>query len=407
MRLRLCRIASADPENQRLPRRCCAGTEATYEFSRPFMRQVCEMWRSRLCDLYCVSTTICLRPEFSRFDRAKSMSRYCPPNGTAGLARSSVRGMSRLPSPPASTMPNTLRVAMDPSVVRRRAISGVDVSPCRMRHVLRYRGSMRVDLLTREYPPEVYGGAGVHVAELVRALRRDLDVIVRCFGAPRDEPGTIGYATPAEFDGRNAALGTMGVDLLMAGDAAGADLVHSHTWYANFAGFTAKRLHGMPHVVTAHSLEPLRPWKAEQLGGGYRLSSWVEHSAFADADAVIAVSDGMRRDILRSYPDLDPARVEVVYNGIDLADWAPSHDADAVRALGVDPDRPSIVFVGRITRQKGLPYLLRAARMLPADVQLVLCAGAPDTPEIMAEVEGLVDGLRRERDGVVWIDRHL
>jgi len=163
----------------------------------------------------------------------------------------------------------------------------------------------------------------------------------------------------------------------------------------------------MPHVVTAHSLEPLRPWKAEQLGGGYRLSSWVEHSAFADADAVIAVSDGMRRDILRSYPDLDPARVEVVYNGIDLADWAPSHDADAVRALGVDPDRPSIVFVGRITRQKGLPYLLRAARMLPADVQLVLCAGAPDTPEIMAEVEGLVDGLRRERDGVVWIDRHL
>lgn len=266
---------------------------------------------------------------------------------------------------------------------------------------------MRVDLLTREYPPEVYGGAGVHAAELVRALRASIDVQVRCFGAPRTEAGTTAYPLPAEFAEANAALSTMAVDLLIAGDSAGADLVHSHTWYANFAGFTAKRLHGVPHVVTAHSLEPLRPWKAEQLGGGYRLSSWVERAAFTDADAVIAVSDGMRRDILRSYPDLDPARVEVVYNGIDLTDWAPSNDADAVRALGVDPERPSIVFVGRITRQKGLPYLLRAARLLPADVQLVLCAGAPDTPEIMAEVEGLVEGLRAERDGVVWIDRHL
>ncbi|MDF0513198.1 glycogen synthase [Agromyces sp. H3Y2-19a] len=266
---------------------------------------------------------------------------------------------------------------------------------------------MRVDLLTREYPPEVYGGAGVHAAELVRALRASIDVQVRCFGAPRTEAGTTAYPVPAEFAEANAALSTMAVDLLIAGDSAGADLVHSHTWYANFAGFTAKRLHGVPHVVTAHSLEPLRPWKAEQLGGGYRLSSWVERAAFTDADAVIAVSDGMRRDILRSYPDLDPARVEVVYNGIDLTDWAPSNDADAVSALGVDPERPSIVFVGRITRQKGLPYLLRAARLLPADVQLVLCAGAPDTPEIMAEVEGLVEGLRAERDGVVWIDRHL
>lgn len=266
---------------------------------------------------------------------------------------------------------------------------------------------MRIDLLTREYPPEVYGGAGVHAAELVRALRRDIDVRVRCFGAPRDEAGTTAYPTPAAFEGTNAALATMGVDLLIAGDTAGADVVHSHTWYANFAGFTAKRLHGVPHVVTAHSLEPLRPWKAEQLGGGYRLSSWVEQTAFEDADAVIAVSAGMRRDILRSYPQIDPERVEVVYNGIDLADWAPNDDPDTVRALGVDPDRPSIVFVGRITRQKGLPYLLRAARLLPPEVQLVLCAGAPDTDEIMAEVSGLVDVLRTERDGVVWIDRHL
>jgi len=266
---------------------------------------------------------------------------------------------------------------------------------------------MRIDLLTREYPPEVYGGAGVHAAELVRALRRDIDVRVRCFGALRDEAGTTAYPTPVEFGGANAALTTMGVDLLIAGDTVGADVVHSHTWYANFAGFTAKRLHGMPHVVTAHSLEPLRPWKAEQLGGGYRLSSWVERTAFEDADAVIAVSAGMRRDILRSYPEIDPERVEVVYNGIDLADWAPNDDPDTVRALGVDPDRPSIVFVGRITRQKGLPYLLRAARLLPPEVQLVLCAGAPDTDEIMAEVSGLVDVLRTERDGVVWIDRHL
>jgi starch synthase len=280
-------------------------------------------------------------------------------------------------------------------------------NPCYGGFRLRYVDCMRVDVLTREYPPEVYGGAGVHVAELVRALRREIEVAVRCFGAPRDEPGTFAYATPAGLAGANAAIATLGTDLEMAADASGADLVHSHTWYANFAGLTAKRLHGVPHVVTAHSLEPLRPWKAEQLGGGYRLSSWAERSAFEDADAVIAVSEGMRRDILRSYPSIDPARVEVVYNGIDLDEWRPNDDHAAVRALGVDPERPSIVFVGRITRQKGLPYLLRAARRLPQGVQLVLCAGAPDTPEIMAEVTALVDELRAEREGVVWIDRHL
>ncbi|WP_353809944.1 glycogen synthase [Agromyces sp. SYSU T00194] len=266
---------------------------------------------------------------------------------------------------------------------------------------------MRVDLMTREYPPEVYGGAGVHVAELVRALRRDIDVTVRCFGAPRDEPDTYAYAVPGGLEGANPAISTLGVDLAMAQDAAGADVVHSHTWYANSAGHLAKLLHGVPHVVTAHSLEPLRPWKAEQLGGGYRVSSWAERTAFEAADAVIAVSEGMRRDILRSYPSLDPADVRVVYNGIDLQRWTPVDDADTVRALGIDPDRRSVVFVGRITRQKGLPYLLRAARALPADVQLVLCAGAPDTPEIMAEVTGLVEELRAEREGVVWIERLL
>ncbi|KQW05785.1 glycosyl transferase family 1 [Leifsonia sp. Root4] len=266
---------------------------------------------------------------------------------------------------------------------------------------------MRVDLLTKEYPPEVYGGAGVHVAELVRALRTDIDVVVRCFGAERNAPDTVAYAAPATLADANPALSTLGVDLAMAQDVAGASLVHSHTWYANGAGHIAKLLHDVPHVVTAHSLEPLRPWKAEQLGGGYRVSSWVEKTAFEAADAVIAVSGGMARDILRSYPSLDEQRVHVVYNGIDLNRWKPLHDSDTVRALGIDPDRPSIVFVGRITRQKGLPYLLRAARLLPADVQLVLCAGAPDTAEIMAEVSAGVETLQRERAGVVWIDRLL
>ena len=266
---------------------------------------------------------------------------------------------------------------------------------------------MRVDLLTREYPPEVYGGAGVHVAELVRALRKDIDVNVRCFGMPRDEEGTFSYLVPQQLASANPALATLGVDLQMAQDAEGADLVHSHTWYANAAGRIASLLHGIPHLVTAHSLEPLRPWKAEQLGGGYRVSSWVEREAFETADAVIAVSEGMRRDILRSYPKLAEERVSVIYNGIDLDLWQRNEDDELLRSLGVDPDRPSVVFVGRITRQKGLPYLLRAARLLPPEVQLVLCAGAPDTPEILAEVSDAVRVLQQERTGVVWLDRLL
>ncbi len=270
---------------------------------------------------------------------------------------------------------------------------------------------MRLEMLTREYPPEVYGGAGVHVAELVQALRRaetaDVGVTVRCFGAQRDEPGVQAYPVPDDLLEANPAISTLGVDLRMAQDAAHADLVHSHTWYANGAGHIAKLLHDLPHVVTAHSLEPLRPWKAEQLGGGYRVSSWVERTAFEAADAVIAVSAGMRRDILRSYPALDHTRVHVVHNGIDLARWQPVADEDLVRSLGVDPGRPSVVFVGRITRQKGLPYLLRAAALLPSEVQLVLCAGAPDTPEILAETKAGVAALQTERTGVVWLDRLL
>ncbi|HEV7950106.1 MAG TPA: glycogen synthase, partial [Glaciihabitans sp.] len=266
---------------------------------------------------------------------------------------------------------------------------------------------MRVDLISREYPPEVYGGAGVHVAELVRAMRGDMDVVVRAFGKPRDEEGVFSYGPIPELGNANPALSTLGVDLRIAQDVEGADIVHSHTWYANAAGHLASLLHGIPHVVTAHSLEPLRPWKAEQLGGGYRVSSWIESTAFAGAATVIAVSHGMRRDILRSYPFLDESKVTVVHNGIDLERWKPIDDEQTVRALGIDPTRPSVVFVGRITRQKGLPYLLRAAAKLPADVQLVLCAGAPDTPEILAEVQAGVAALQQERSGVVWIDRLL
>jgi len=273
----------------------------------------------------------------------------------------------------------------------------------------RYVERVRVDLLTREYPPEVYGGAGVHVAELTSALRSgtDTEVRVRAFGAFRDEADVWAYRTPDGLEQANGALQALGTDVAIAADVEGADVVHSHTWYANSAGRIAQLTYGIPHVVTAHSLEPLRPWKAEQLGGGYRLSSWMEREAFEHADGVIAVSRAMRADILRSYPSIDPSKVHVVYNGIDIEEWKPTVDEDAVRALGIDPSKPSVVFVGRITRQKGLPYLLRAVASLPEGVQIVLCAGAPDTPEIMAEVTSLVSDLRDQREGVVWIDRML
>ncbi|PTT22191.1 glycogen synthase [Microbacterium sp. HMWF026] len=267
---------------------------------------------------------------------------------------------------------------------------------------------MRVDIVTKEYPPEIYGGAGVHATELVAALRAaGTDVQVRAFGAERDAPDTTSYGVPAELADANGAIQTLGTDLEIVSDVAGADVVHSHTWYANFAGHLASLLHGIPHIVTAHSLEPLRPWKAEQLGGGYAVSSFIEKTAYEGAAAVVAVSEGMRQDILRSYPSLDPDAVRVIYNGIDTASWHPVVDDDFLASVGIDPERPSVVFVGRITRQKGLPYLLRAAEQLPPEVQLVLCAGAPDTPQIMAEVQELVRGLQATRDGVVWIERLL
>ena len=265
---------------------------------------------------------------------------------------------------------------------------------------------MRVDLLTREYPPETYGGAGVHVEYLAQSLRSWLDVRVHCFGEPRDEPGVTGYPEPAQLAGANPALRTLGIDLAMVNGVAGTELVHSHTWYANLAGHLAKLLHGVPHVATAHSLEPLRPWKAEQLGGGYAVSSWCEKTALEAADAVIAVSAGMRSDVLTAYPDVDPERVHVVHNGIDTDEYAPDTGTDVLTRLGIDPDQPSVVFVGRITRQKGLPYLLRAARTLPP-AQLVILAGAPDTPEIAAEVQSLADELRATREGVVWVQAML
>ena len=258
---------------------------------------------------------------------------------------------------------------------------------------------MRIGLLTREWPPEVYGGAGVHVEYLARELRRLADVEVHSFGGTTD--GATAHRPDPELGDANAALQTLSVDLRIAAATADCDVVHSHTWYADMAGHLSALLHGQPHVVTVHSLEPLRPWKAEQLGGGYAVSSWAEQTAVEGADAVIAVSEGMARDVRAAYPAVDPARIHVVHNGIDADEYAPTAATDVLLRHGVDPAVPYAVFVGRITRQKGLSHLLRAARDVPG--QLVLCAGAPDTPEIAAETEQLVADLQATRPGVIWI----
>jgi len=260
---------------------------------------------------------------------------------------------------------------------------------------------MRIAVLTNEYPPKIYGGAGVHVDFLVRELRRLVDVDVHCFGGPR--PDAAGYEPSDELTDANLALRALSVDLQMAAAVANARVVHSHTWYAGLGGHLAGMLNGIPHVVTAHSLEPLRPWKREQLGGGYDVSCWAERTAFEGADAVIAVSAGMREDILSVYPAVDPDKVHVVHNGVDTALYAPDEEVGALRRHGIDPDRPYVLYVGRITRQKGLPHLLAAAHRLEPGVQLVLCASAPDTPEIATEVEREVAALEAERWGVVWL----
>ncbi|MBB5912466.1 starch synthase [Nocardia transvalensis] len=271
------------------------------------------------------------------------------------------------------------------------------------------RERLRVAMLTREYPPEVYGGAGVHVTHLVPRLRRLCDVTVHCMGVSRadavvHQPDPMLYAA-------NSALQMMSAQLRMADAVGGVDVVHSHTWYTGLAGHLAATLYGIPHVLTAHSLEPRRPWKAEQLGGGYRLSSWSERNAMEYADAVIAVSEGMRRDVLDTYPTIDPARVHVVHNGIDAQAWRPGGPIDGARdvlaELGVRTDAPIVAFVGRITRQKGVSHLLAAARDFDPDIQLVLCAGAPDTPQLESEVAASVAELSRGRGGVFWVREML
>ena len=272
---------------------------------------------------------------------------------------------------------------------------------------------LRVALLTREYPPDVYGGAGVHVEYLARELAKLVDVTVHCWGAARPaawQPPVVAHEAWNVLAGSAphlAALRAVSIDLTMAAGVEGADLVHSHTWYANLGGHLAKLVHAIPHVATVHSLEPLRPWKEEQLGGGYRLSSFCERTGLENADAIVAVSGAMRNDILAVYPAIEPARVSVIGNGIDTQEFRPDHGTDRLAPLGVDPEVPYALYVGRITRQKGLPHLLDAARELDRSAQLVLCASAPDTPEIEAEVRAGVDRLRKEGHPVRWIDAML
>ena len=272
---------------------------------------------------------------------------------------------------------------------------------------------MRVGLFTREYPPHVYGGAGVHVDYLSRELAREIEVEVHCWGRQQVDRGNlhvrgnepwdeISSGTEAKFKG---ALEALSLNLTQIKALEGIDLVHTHTWYVSMAGYLAKKLYGVPFVLTTHSLEPLRAWKAEQLGSGYAMSSWMERTAILDADAIVAVSNGTKADILRAYPDVDPTRVHVIYNGIDLDEYKRTDERQALREYGVDPDVPYVLFVGRITRQKGVTHLVDAIRYLPPGTQVVLCAGAPDTPEIAAEMREKVEEARNEHPRIVWIEK--
>ena len=264
----------------------------------------------------------------------------------------------------------------------------------------------KVGIVTKEWPPAVYGGAGVHVVQLTEALRNlgDIEVDVHCFGGPRTD-GSHGYSTPSEFAEANPALQAIATDLAIAQNLGDVDVIHSHTWYANMAGHTASLLYGTPHIVSAHSLEPLRPWKAEQLGGGYQISSWAEQTAYEGAAAIIAVSDGMRADVLRAYPNVDPAKVVTIRNGVDTSRFAPNNDTSVLTEYGITGSYA--MFVGRITRQKGLAHLLRAWRDVPENIGLVLAAGSPDEPGIGAEVEALIAELQSVRSNVWWIKEML
>ena len=272
---------------------------------------------------------------------------------------------------------------------------------------------MRVGLMTREYPPYVYGGAGVHVEYLSRELAKKIEVEVHCWGDQRIDQGNLHIRGAAPWklitEGTQAkfktALETMSLNLAQMVDVSNIDIVHTHTWYVSMAGFMAKKLFGIPFVITTHSLEPLRAWKAEQLGSGYAMSSWIESTAIHDADAIIAVSNGTRDDILAAYPDVNPSRIHVIYNGIDLNQYRKTSDTTALRTYGVDPAIPYVLFVGRITRQKGVTHLVDAICYLPRDTQIVLCAGAPDTPEIAAEMHSKIDEIRAINPRVIWIEK--
>ncbi|HEY1576220.1 MAG TPA: glycogen synthase [Terracidiphilus sp.] len=272
---------------------------------------------------------------------------------------------------------------------------------------------MRVGLFTREYPPLVYGGAGVHVDYLSRELAREIEVEVHCWGPQNSDSGKlhvrgaepweeISNGTEGKFKG---ALEAFSLNLTQIKALQGIDIVHTHTWYVSMAGFLAKKLYGVPFVLTTHSLEPLRAWKAEQLGSGYAMSSWMERTAILDADAVIAVSQGTKADIERAYPDVDPDRIHVIYNGIDLNEYQKTSEMKALTDYGVDPTLPYVLFVGRITRQKGVTHLVDAIRYLPAETQIVLCAGAPDTPEIATELREKVESARKDHPRIVWIEK--
>ena len=272
---------------------------------------------------------------------------------------------------------------------------------------------MRVGLFTREYPPQVYGGAGVHVDYLSRELAKEIEVEVHCWGPQHSDAGRlhvrgaepwaeISNGTEGKFKG---ALEAFSLNLTQIKALGGIDVVHTHTWYVSMAGYLAKKLYGMPFVLTTHSLEPLRAWKAEQLGSGYLMSSWMERTAILDADAIIAVSAGTKADILRAYPEVEPARIHVIYNGIDLVEYQKTDESKALTDYGVDPGVPYVLFVGRITRQKGVTHLVDAIRHMPPETQVVLCAGAPDTPEIAAELREKVEGARRNHPRIVWIEK--